>query len=249
MASLNLLGFICYTTSTAAFLFSPTIINQYARRHPVAPEPTVRFNDFAFAIHGAICCVVMYSQFWHRLWRFDGVSTPSSSVTRGIISGSLIGIAIAALIVWTHGGHADDPTSWASIDVVSAHHLLQAFAIIDSLAQIYALSHVKLLITFIKYVPQAWHNYKVKSTVGWAIQTILLDLIGGVLSLVQLIIDSALEADWSGISGNPVKFGLSIVSLFFDIIFILQHYVFYPNQGKDETESGEPRSERAPLLG
>lgn len=118
----------------------------------------------------------------------------------------------------------------------------------------YALSYVKLLITFIKYVPQAWHNYKVKSTEGWAIQTIMLDLTGGVLSLIQLIIDSALEADWSGISGNPVKFGLSIVSLFFDVIFMTQHYILYrrgDNGAKEDASysvGGQDR-ERAPLLG
>lgn len=45
--------------------------------------------------------------------------------------------------------------------------------------------------------------------------------------MLQLVIDSSLQADWSGISGNPVKFGLSSVSLVFDIIFITQHYVLY----------------------
>lgn len=32
----------------------------------------------------------------------------------------------------------------------------------------YALSYVKLLITIVKYVPQAWLNYKRKSTDGWS---------------------------------------------------------------------------------
>lgn len=118
MASLNLVGFLCYTTSTAAFLFSPTIIKQYALRHPLAPEPTVRLNDFAFAIHAAVCCAATYSQFWHRLWRFEGESKSISPATRGVIVGSLLSIGTVAFIVWSRGDPDKDPTSWAGIDVV-----------------------------------------------------------------------------------------------------------------------------------
>lgn len=78
-----------------------------------------------------------------------------------------------------------------------------------------------------KYVPQAWVNYKRKSTVGWSITQILLDLAGGALSLIQLVIDSSYENDWSGITGNPVKFLLGNVTIFFDLIFVVQHYILY----------------------
>lgn len=52
---------------------------------------------------------------------------------------------------------------------------------------------------------------------------------------MQLFIDSAQQADWSGLTGNPVKFGLSNISIAFDVIFILQHFVFY-----GPVEEGEP---------
>ena len=78
-----------------------------------------------------------------------------------------------------------------------------------------------------KYIPQAWANYQRKSTAGWSINQILLDVIGGVLSIAQLIIDSSLQSDWSGITGNPVKLGLANVSIIFDIIFMVQHYILY----------------------
>ena len=46
------------------------------------------------------------------------------------------------------------------------------------------LSYVKLYISTTKMVPQAWINYRRKSTVGWSIENILLDdFTGGVLSL------------------------------------------------------------------
>lgn len=59
---------------------------------------------------------------------------------------------------------------------------------------------------------------------------------------MQLLIDSSFQGDWSGITGNPAKFGLSNISLFFDVVFIVQHYVLYrqPRQG--------PAEERTSLL-
>lgn len=33
--------------------------------------------------------------------------------------------------------------------------------------------------------------------------------------------------DWSVFTGNPVKFGLGCVSMLFDIVFIVQHYILY----------------------
>ncbi len=109
--------------------------------------------------------------------------------------------------------------------------------------------------TFSKYVPQCISNFKRKSTIGWSIQQQLLDFSGSVLSLLQLVIDCALQADWSGLTGNPIKLGLSFISLAFDVTFILQHYVLYgPVKERAGTDGGIPGtsnvlgSENEPLL-
>jgi len=73
---------------------------------------------------------------------------------------------------------------------------------------------------------------------------ILFDFTGGVLSVSQLCIDSYLQGDWSGITGNSVKLLLGNVSVFFDIIFMVQHYIIYP---KKDRKTVEP--EEGPLLG
>ncbi len=69
-----------------------------------------------------------------------------------------------------------------------------------------------------------------------------MDLVGGVLSISQLVIDSSLQKDWSGITGNPVKFGLGNVSIVFDLLFMTQHYILYRNvrtgRVKDEERRG-----------
>jgi hypothetical protein len=77
-----------------------------------------------------------------------------------------------------------------------------------------------------KYIPQAVLNYQNKSTVGWSIINVLLDFTGGLLSVAQLLLDGA-TLGWSGVIGNPIKFALGFVSIIFDIIFMIQHYVLY----------------------
>ncbi|OOO12989.1 Cystinosin/ERS1p repeat [Aspergillus oryzae] len=203
-------------TFDTAFLYSPVIRHQYAARHPGSEGSTVRFNDFAFAVHAIILSILTYTQFWPTVWgfkvsRFQRVSKPVA----GLFWGSIAAIAILIFIVLGQspdGGY--DPSTWGWIDVV------------------YGLSYVKLLVTITKYVPQAWVNYKRKSTQGWHIGQILLDLVGGVLSLIQLFLDSSFEEDWSGITGNPIKFLLSNVSILFDFLFMIQHYILY--KGADE---------------
>lgn len=224
--TINTLGFASYTISTAAFLYSPVIRRQYAHRHPLSPETTVRFNDLGFAAHGFLLCIITYSQFFPALWGFAvGSRQRASRLILGVFWGSTLGVIITVLVVRTKGlDGGNDPSGWAWIDAI------------------YALGYVKVVATLVKYCPQVYLNYKRKSTVGWSIWQILLDFIGGILSFLQLIIDSALQADWSGLygeppsrlsarsstnqyAGNPVKLGLSNISLFFDIIFITQHYM------------------------
>jgi cystinosin len=92
------------------------------------------------------------------------------------------------------------------------------------------LSFIKILISLIKYIPQVILNIRRKSTIGWSIWNVLLDFTGGILSDLQLVLDCADLGDWTGITGNLAKFGLGFVSVTFDLIFMLQHYVLYRHE-------------------
>jgi len=112
--------------------------------------------------------------------------------------------------------------------------LFLAASLISSLAGalpwlqfLYFCSYVKLGITLVKYIPQAYMNYRRKSTVGWSIGNILLDFTGGALSILQMILISYNNDDWGSIFGDPTKFGLGFFSILFDILFIIQHYCLY----------------------
>ncbi|XP_015430264.1 PREDICTED: cystinosin homolog [Dufourea novaeangliae] len=116
---------------------------------------------------------------------------------------------------------------------------------------LYYCSYVKLCITLIKYVPQAFYNYKRKSTVGWSIGNIFLDFTGGILSMLQMILNAYNYDDWESIFGDPTKFGLGFFSVAFDVFFIIQHYVLYrdrkeydeiPGSSYEESQEDAPNS-------
>ena len=84
------------------------------------------------------------------------------------------------------------------------------------------MGYAKAAITFVKYCPQVYLNYKRKSTVGWSLENVLLDFTGGSLSLLQSILNSVALGKPLFEKGafNLVKFILSIMSIFFDSIFM-----------------------------
>ncbi len=51
---------------------------------------------------------------------------------------------------------------------------------------------------------------------------------GGFLSLGQALLDNGIKGDWAGVmGGNPAKFFLGFASMFYDVIFMVQHYCLY----------------------
>jgi cystinosin len=86
---------------------------------------------------------------------------------------------------------------------------------------------------------------------------VLLDTAGGIFSMVQLVLDSyGSGGGWEGVAtslaDNPGKLGLAGVSLFFDAVFIVQHYVLYgPVRvlGLEHGVDGNDEGERRALLG
>ncbi|XP_068563867.1 cystinosin [Cebidichthys violaceus] len=92
---------------------------------------------------------------------------------------------------------------------------------------LYYFSYIKLAVTLVKYVPQAYMNYRKQSTEGWSIGNVLLDFTGGILSILQMILQSYNNDEWRLVFGDPTKFGLGLFSVVFDILFMIQHYCLY----------------------
>eukprot|EP00825_Cyclidium_porcatum_P032711 TRINITY_DN34917_c0_g1_i1.p1 TRINITY_DN34917_c0_g1~~TRINITY_DN34917_c0_g1_i1.p1 ORF type:complete len:326 (-),score=53.22 TRINITY_DN34917_c0_g1_i1:155-1132(-) len=89
------------------------------------------------------------------------------------------------------------------------------------------LGYCKLVITLIKYAPQAYWNYKRKSTLGWSIFNVICDFLGGLFSFLQNLLDSLNGQSIFDGGLNIAKFCLAIISMVFDTVFLIQHYVLY----------------------
>lgn len=102
-----------------------------------------------------------------------------------------------------------------------------------------------------KWLPQLILNYTRQSTHGFSIYVILLDLIGSLTSLAELVLSSWLAHDPAGVTGNPVKLGLSVLTIAFDAVFVVQRYVLYGAavDGEDEVPPSSQPDEETPLLG
>lgn len=214
--ALNVFGFVCYSASTFGLLFSPVVRREYGDRHK-GGIPNVRFNDLIFALHALLLTTLTWSQ---SLYYTRDASQRVSPITRTALV--LVSLSIICLTIWTI-----DSESISS----SRHHFFQWIDLINTL------SVIKVWVSFVKYLPQAYLNWKRKSTVGWSIQNILLDITGGVLSLTQMLLDAGLENDWGSMSSNPGKLGIALLSIGFDVVFLFQHYVLYPKRSRSDRSS------------
>lgn len=217
---LNVLGFACYTAYTVALYSSPAVRREYrARQH--TPGIPVESNDVAFCVHATVLSAVTVGQ---MVWY--GQTTLLHQVR------PVIGRFMVALVLW----------------IVVLGPLLVVSGVWHWLDYLYSLSFIKVLISLVKYIPQVLLNRQRQSTEGWSIWQILLDLTGGCLSDVQLVGDTWAKTQpgasvWRAVvTGNPAKLALGSLSMAFDVVFMVQHYILYPSTETapvvDETTQG-----------
>lgn len=192
--TLNLLGFSCYTAYNAGLYWNSDIRAQYAAANNGA-EPSVQTNDVFFAIHAVALTLVVLFQI--AIYEKGGQRVAWWCI--GAIAIMLVIIVIVGICVAAHA------SAWFT-----------------ALNYLIVLSYIKLAITLMKYTPQAILNWRRKSTVGWSIENVLLDITGGSLSLAQALMDNGIKGQWGAIlGGNPAKFFLGFTSMVFDVVYIV----------------------------
>ncbi|KAH9244476.1 hypothetical protein BASA81_018114, partial [Batrachochytrium salamandrivorans] len=221
---LNVTGFLCYAIYTLAFYAIPLARTEY--RDKWGSDIVIQLNDVVFALHAlALSSITLLQTIawrhrssppqqlaaWAKLFLLAVVLGASIIMGAIVVSFSNSDI-VHSFVSASASGHTTNRPQWQFITLLEY------------------LASVKMAITLIKYTPQAVLNFQRKSTAGWSINNVLLDLTGGVLSLVQLAIDTGCPSDWIGITGNPTKFGLGTISILFDLFFMYQYYVLYPNR-------------------
>ena len=208
----NLLGFTGYSIYT---------IWGYVDNH--IGTGTVSIQDIIFAVHAFTLTVVTIIQVIYYYDKNDPdqkVSPVCITIVICLVWG-VLQIILIERILGLYDPHAKEGSKFVFNSVIY-------------------LGWCKVFISLIKYIPQVISNYKRKSTEGWNIHNILLDFTGGTFSFGQNIVDVIrneynLTPDGQSASLNIAKFALSFVSIFFDIIFVIQHYCLY-NKPKSEQE-------------
>jgi len=213
----NLLGFIGYSVYTIWGYIDPDIGTGH-----------VAIQDIVFALHAVLITIITIIQ----IFIYHDKNDPEqkvSSICKLIITCLIWGVLQIILIERVMGLY--DP-----------HEVMKKDIVFNSV--IY-LGWCKVFISFIKYMPQAYYNYRRKSTEGWSIMNILLDFTGGSFSFAQNVIDKIRgekiinDDNLQSHTLNIAKFALSFVSITFDIVFMIQHYCLY----RENTHMRDPEAD------
>jgi cystinosin len=190
-----------------------TIYTVWGYIQPGIGTGTVEIQDIAFAGHAVLITIVTIFQ----IFQYYDKNDPTQKVSKLCIT--------INLLIW-----------WGIFNIILVERILGLYDPANTEVKFNSIIYMgwcKVFISLIKYIPQAVFNYKRKSTVGWSIMNILLDFTGGSFSFAQNFIDS--YRNQFSVSGtlNIAKYALSIISMFFDIIFMIQHYCLYGKNRED----------------
>jgi cystinosin len=215
-ALFNFLGFLCYTIYTCSLKWNPAVREQY---FTVYKTNLVTLEDCLFALHGLLMCALTCYQciFYERAGKRN---SNACLITASIITMCCIGYLIAVI---SGGGNGGPVFFEADSEKKSDVNLF------SWLCFVYLLSTTKIGITFVKYTPQVLLNIKNKSTYGFSMDGTVLDLLGSIVCVAQVMLDGA-TLGWSGVAGNPMKLTLALVSALYDTIFMAQFLCIYGGQ-------------------
>lgn len=104
-----------------------------------------------------------------------------------------------------------------------------AVGTINWLSFIHVFSYIKIGISLVKYAPQAYMNWRRKSTAGYSPVNITLDFAGSTFLVLQLVLLALNRSDIYSMIGNPAKFGVGFASWCFTSLFMVQNFILYRN--------------------
>ncbi|CAN0924551.1 Cystinosin homolog [Linum grandiflorum] len=226
---LNVTKHSSYLIYNAVLYFSPAVQQQYFRKYGYDQMIPVAANDVAFSIHAVVLTLI-------TLFQVFIYEVPN----------------VGWLVFVMREQRGTQKISRISIGVVSVVWLLAAacfFVALPSHSWLWLISifnSIQVFMTVIKYIPQVVMNVIRKSTEGFSIGNILLDFTGGVANYAQMAVLSIDQNSWVNFYGNIGKTLLSLVSVFFDILFMVQHYILYRSKetsnapGKADVGNSDP---------
>lgn len=231
------LGWMYFISWSASFY--PQVLLNCSRKSAEGLSPQyVQLNLLGFSLYTVYTSALYFSptvrlQYRER-WGSDN-QIQLNDVVFAIHALIMCAVMSIQAALYPNTLHHDRNLIIISLAIVSPI-LAALFQCIQLLDVLYYFAGVKMIITLIKYLPQLHLNNARKSTRGWSIGNIILDLSGGLLSILQSIVD-ANDDGWKSIAGNPIKIGLGVASIVFDFIFIYQHYFIFHQNYEDEEDA------------
>lgn len=180
---------------------------------PVDTRPKVTQFDFWYCLHGFVMNIVLVSQviYGKKLWKFKA-DNHQLRMRPYYHKFWIISLVVFAMLT-VRFGYQTFSQGWDNQRTLSYCN---------------SLFILKISMSLIKNIPQAFHNYERKSLKGFAIQSVMLDITGGVASLLQLASqisnDQGLNA--RTLAANFGKIGLALVTLVFDFIYVSQWLIY-----------------------
>ncbi|KAL5057327.1 hypothetical protein RYX36_028931 [Vicia faba] len=239
--ALGWFAFVCWSIS-----FWPQVILNFRRKSVVGLNfDFVLLNltkHSSYLIYNASLYFssAIQKQYKHKYGEKEMIPVAANDVAFSIHAVLLTAVSLSQIAIYDRGSQKVSKIAWAIVSVAWTVAAVCFFVALHNHHWLWLLSiftTIQVTMTVVKYIPQAVMNFKRKSTDGWSIENILLDFSGGVANYLQMAMQSIDQSSWVNFYGNIGKLLLSLVSIFFDILFIIQHYVLYPERKQRKSET------------
>ncbi|CAR27851.1 hypothetical protein ZYGR_0N03380 [Zygosaccharomyces rouxii] len=211
---LNTTGYFYLVISLILQLYRwlPPPQGQELTQEAIALKPKITNFDLCYCLHGFLLNLVLASQLvmGQSMWGFK----KERSIRMKPIYSKILFLSLLIFSGLTlHFVNYNATVGWDNL---------------RTLAYCNRLFMLKISMSLLKYVPQVIHNHERRSMKGFAIQGTMLDITGGMASLMQLIWQIANDKSFntSVFMANFGKIGLAIVTIVFNFIFLSQWTVY-----------------------
>ena len=191
----NIIGFVCYSVFNCAFFWSDSIQDAYKADHD-GHVNLVKINDVVFALHAVLLTVITIAQ----IFIYDRGSQRVSTLAKFLCAVMVVSALVYLAVVLEHvHGHL-----WTWLSFLYYLSYIKLFVtVIKYIPQVgdawvwawmpwsptldaHVTCHVRPGVPPVQVVL----NFRRKSTIGWNVYNVILDFMGGFLSVMQLMIDS-----------------------------------------------------------
>lgn len=233
----NVLGWVAFVSWSISFY--PQVILNFRRKSVVGLNfdfvvlNLTKHSSYLIYNASMFFSSTVQRQYHHRYGNNQMIPVAANDVAFSTHAVLLTAFTLFQISLYDRG---NQKVSKTAIAIVSASWLSVAVCVFVGVPKhswlwiVSCFNALQVAMTVTKYIPQAVMNFRRKSTIGFSIGNILLDLFGGLTNYGQMAVQSIDQHSWVNFYGNIGKTLLSLVSIFFDILFIVQHYVLYPSR-------------------